>query len=309
MRYFLLAALALLIAVPAAHSSASRSQTPACGSIDRLGLEKQMNAHAAQILAACGRAPASGFDATVGFFGGLGPAPSAYGGTDVDVVTGGEGVYPQVTQSESQTWAQGSTVVMAYNDSRTAPICYSGGSYSLNGGTTWTNLNSRPFCSGHGTGFGDPVVVYDARNSTWIDVDLASGCGGQGLGVWRSADGVTWTIGPCAHSGGSDDRESGWVDNNLSSPFYGRMYLTWNNFAAGQFIYSIYSNDGGLTWSAPVQVQSGGFIRNVQVTTGPDGTVFIAGMNEGAGGLGSRINMLFRTSSTARRTAARAGRA
>ena len=46
-----------------------------------------------------------------------------------------------------------------------------------------------------------------------------------------------------------------------------------------------------------------GFIRNVQITTGPDGTVFIAGMNEGGGGLGGRA----RTSSTARRTAARPG--
>ena len=39
--------------------------------------------------------------------------------------------------------------------------------------------------------------------------------------------------GVCAHNGGSDDRESGYVDNNPSSPFYGRMYLSWNNFAIG----------------------------------------------------------------------------
>ena len=127
-----------------------------------------------------------------------------------------------MTQSETQIWAQGNTVVTAYNDSRTAPSCYSGGSYSTDNGVTFTNLNSRPFCTGHGTGFGDPVVVYDQSHAKWIAVFLASGCGGQGLGVWTSTDGVTWAPGPCAHSGGSDDRESGLVDNNPSSPFYGR---------------------------------------------------------------------------------------
>ena len=55
-----------------------------------------------------------------------------------------------------------------------------------------------------------------------------------GLGVWTSRTAVTWTTGACAHSGSSDDRESGWVDNDPTSPFYGRMYLTWNNFAAGR---------------------------------------------------------------------------
>ena len=107
-----------------------------------------------------------------------------------------------MTQSETQTWAQGNTVVTAYNDSRTAPNCYSGGSYSTDNGVTFTNLNSRPFCTGHGTGFGDPVVVYDQAHAKWIAVFLASGCGGQGIAVWTSPDGSTWTAGPCAHNGG-----------------------------------------------------------------------------------------------------------
>ena len=35
----------------------------------------------------------------------------------------------------------------------------------------------------------------------------------------------------CAHSGSNDDRESMWVDNTPTSPFYGRMYISWNGGA------------------------------------------------------------------------------
>ena len=234
----------------------------------------------------------SQLDASFSSLAHLSRTPDDYGGTDVNLIAGGEGSSPHVTQSETQVWAAGNTVVSTYNDSRTAPSCYQGGSYSTNGGSTWTDLNARPFCSGHGTGFGDPVVVFDALHSKWIAVFLASGCGGQGIGVWTSTDGITWPAGPCAHSGGSDDRESGWVDNNPSSPFYGRAYISWNNFAvSGGALQVIWSNDGGATWTAPVTVVNS-FVRDVQVTTGPDGHVFIASMDEGGGGLGTRTNIV-----------------
>ena len=267
----------VLTGAVAAGASAGKSAHGVCATIGTFQLQKQVNAHAAQILAACGRTPASQEQLNSRFssLAQLRQSPRDYGGTDVNIITGGEGTFPSVTQSETQVWAAGNTVVSAYNDSRTAPSCYSGGSYSTNGGSTWSNLNTRPFCTGHGTGFGDPVVMYDAMHSKWIAVFLASGCGGQGLGVWTSNDGVTWGTGPCAHSGGSDDRESGWVDNNPSSPFYGRAYITWNNFAVGGGAVQVtWSNDGGATWTAPVTVV-GSFVRDVQVTVGPDGHVFV----------------------------------
>ena len=201
-----------------------------------------------------------------------------------------------MTQSEVQVWSQGNTVVATFNDSRTSPSCYSGGSYSTNGGATWTNLNSRPFCSGHGTSYGDPVIYYDIEHSKWVAIFLAAGCGGQGIGVWFSADGITWTVGPCAHSGSGDDRESGWVDNNPASPYYGDQYVSWNNFnVGGGALYVVKSTDGGLTWGAPVQLNAG-FIRDVQITTGPNGNVYVAAMNEGGGGLGGpRTNVIYRS--------------
>ena len=262
-----------------------------CATVEQYSLERQTNIHAAQILASCGRGETGGFALhEFSALRRLGATAPELGGVDRDVTAGAGDVLPHITQSETQTWAEGNTTVVTYNDSKTAPSCYSGGSVSQDNGTSWTYLNSRPFCTGHGTGFGDPVVVYDRAHTKWVAIFLASGCGGQGLGVWTSPDGVTWSTGACAHNGSSDDRESGWVDNDPSSPFYGRIYVSWNNFAVGGGALQVaWSSDGALTWSAPVTVNPS-FNRNVQVTTGVGGTgtVFIASMNEGGGGTAPR---------------------
>src|SRR5205823_4029161 len=135
--------------------------------------------------------------------------PSAIGGPDVDTITGAE-TYPRITQSESFVWGNGNTVVVAYNDGKddtATPVCYGGISYSLNGGATFTRLNPSPYCSGHGASYGDPTVVYNANLGKWYASNLTTGCGGQGIGLWESTNGVTWTTGACAHTGGSDDRQ------------------------------------------------------------------------------------------------------
>jgi len=263
-----------------------------CSQIFELGIDKQENLRATMIRVACG------LDAP-GFAGQDGEgieSPEDF--TNINLITGGE-TLPHVTQSESMVWStpDGSTIVVNYNDSRNAPSNYSGVSVSFDHGATFGRILPSPFASGHGTNFGDPIVVYNNALGKWFAGDLATGCGGQGIGLWTSTDGMNWTVGACAHSGGSDDRESMWVDNNLASPFYGRMYISWNDFAAGQRIFVVHSDDGA-TWSAPVGVNTGGtFIRDIQLTGSPDdgGTVFIAGMDEGGGGVNNRINWIFRS--------------
>ena len=209
------------------------------------------------------------------------------------------------TKSESAVWAStkdnGMTVVVNYNDHNLGQ--YSGTSYSKDGGATFTEILAPPFGSGHGTNFGDPIVVYNAKLDKWFGGDLATGCGGQGIGLWTSNDGVTWTVGACAHVGGNDDRESMWVDNEPSSLNYGRMYISWNDFNNNGSLF-VTRSDNGTTWT-PVQL-SNGFIRDVQVTGTPKGaprpnnapvrsTVFVAAMDEGGGGGATRQNVMFRS--------------
>jgi hypothetical protein len=259
-----------------------------CSQLAAKGIDKQANLHAAAVRAACGtEAP-----------GQTGPVASGHESpeplgpyTNVDVITGAE-TFPHVTQSESMVGSSdGIRVVVNYNDSNTAPTNYSGVSVSNDGGATFTRLLPAPFATGHGTNFGDPLLVYNQSSSMWFAGDLATGCGGQGIGLWTSLDGTSWAPGACAHSGGSDDRASMWADNNPASPFFGRMYISWNNFAVGAGALFVTHSDDGISWS-PVQL-TGGFLRDVQLTGAPDGTVYLAAMDEGGGMLNSRQNWIF----------------
>jgi len=208
------------------------------------------------------------------------------------------------TRSESMVWHSGrpgdNTLVVNYNDHNGNN--YSGTSYSTDGGTTFTQIIPAPFATGHGTNFGDPIVVFNTKLNKWFAGDLVTGCGGQGIGLWTSNDGITWTTGACAHNGGGDDRESMWVDNNPNSRTYGRMFISWNNFSLGGNLQVVYSDDG-TTWTT--KTLSNGFIRDVQLTgtppplPGPNfqfrSTVFVATMDEGAGGLSTRQNVMYRS--------------
>src|SRR5205814_6711140 len=140
---------------------------------------KQMNLHASHVMVKCGRRPGGNPAAGSGPVAGIPHAllhPFNYGGTDADVVTP-DGTYPHVTQSESMVWGNATTIVTNYNDSRLAPGCYSGISYSTDAGTTWHP--STALCSGHGVNYGDPIVVFNANLNTWFAGDLNStGTGG-----------------------------------------------------------------------------------------------------------------------------------
>jgi hypothetical protein len=281
----------LFLAVAAAFVALAASAVPVvaapsiCRSIHSKHVEIQMNLHASETLVKCGimegGSPAKSEETS--------PAPSAlsFSGSDINVITGTE-TYPRVTQAESFVWSNENTIVVSYNDARgdvDSPPNYSGVSVSHDGGVTFTRLGpSSPF-TGHGANYGDPIVVYNKKLSKWFAGDLVGACGTQGIGLWTSTNGDAWTVGACAHTG-NDDRESMWVDNNSASPFYGRMYIAYNDFAAGGALKVIRSDDG-VVWSTPVTL-SLPFRRDVQLTGSPasDGTAFLVGLNENGGGAG-----------------------
>jgi hypothetical protein len=275
-----------------------------CSKIQQLGIDKQENLRAGAIMIHCGKAQGGG--ASLGAFSQLVQslmAPLVYGTTDVNLITGTES-FPNVTQSETFTTANPDNpqqIVVAYNDSRGrnfSPINLSGASVSTDGGATFTRLTKANGQSPFDNTVGDPVILYNKPTATWFTVWLDRGCGGQGLGGYKSTtpwDPNSWTH-YCVHSGSSDDRESGWADNNPASPFFGRMYVSWNDFASGQGIFVRYSTDNGLTWTNQRQVTAT-FIRNVQITGDlATGVVYIAGMDEMGGNTNfNRANKIYRS--------------
>ena len=302
-------------------SSAKAQQTPKiidipglppgfdCATIHDLGIDKQESLRAGLIMIACGEAEggsasASPYRAFSQLVQNL-VAPLAYGAADVDLITGTE-TPPHIIQSETYSTANPDNpnqIVVAYNDSRGAAVNnFSGASVSTDGGTTFTRLTRTTGQSPFTNTFGDPVILYNKTTATWLTVWI-DGNGGCTLGGFKSTtpwDPNSWTH-FCVHSGTSDDRESGYADNNPSSPFFGRMYVSWNDFGQSEQIRVTHSTDGGVTWSAPVNVTNT-FIRNVQITADKvTGDVYIAGMDENGGngctsGCGtSRNNKIYRS--------------
>ena len=62
----------------------------------------------------------------------------------------------------------------------------------------------------------------------------------------------------------------------MASPYYGRLYIAWTDFTDSR-IRSIYSTNGGTTWSAPVILSGAGVdVQGAWPYVGPNGDVYVA---------------------------------
>jgi hypothetical protein len=79
-----------------------------------------------------------------------------------------------------------------------------------------------------------------------------------------------------------DDKEAVTVDNAADSPFANRVYVAWDTVAADQTHQTLriaHSDDGGATWSAPVDVWSTGANVGALPLVGPGGVVHLLWMS------------------------------
>lgn len=301
--YFALPAVLLAVCVlqPSQASAKMTSAGVDCSAINVPSLMMQDNMRAGLILIECGILQGGQPSARNASNSTVPPNVRVSNGSDCSASSDVCGSESMVAASTAD---KGKTIVVNYNANYDNSSSYTGTSYSSDGGVTFKEIQPAPFDNGHGTNYGDPIVVFNSKMGKFFAGDLVTGCGGFGVGLWTSTDGKTWTTGSCAHNGGSDDRESMWADNNPTSATYGRMYVSYNDYTtncgAGGCLFVTYSDDGN-SWSTPKQLNTSTFYRNVQITGSPRGakligkesTVFIASMDEGGGGGNTRQNLMF----------------
>ena len=201
------------------------------------------------------------------------------------------------TAVEPAAASSGSTVVATYQVGRFANGGASniGFAVSRDSGRTWTR-GLLPAVTGESVPPGaehaasDPTVAFDAAHNVWLIATLTLEQGGTRVMVARSSDGDHWSSPMTAAAGPALDKEWLACDNGASSPYRGRCYALYTDDAKNITV-SQSSDDGGITWSAPVRAS--GVLVGTQPAVLPDGTlVTIAGAYAGEQALTGSIESL-----------------
>jgi hypothetical protein len=200
------------------------------------------------------------------------------------------------TQVEPDTFANGATIVAAYQVGRIfdGGACAIGFATSTNNGATWTSGLLPGITKWAGGGPNDRAtdasVAYDARHNAWLISSLtlleAGGVHGNAVVTSRSLDGgLSWSAPFTTATGG--DLDKNWIacDNTPTSPFYGSCYTEWDDHGLGNGLRMSRSTDGGQTWSAPATNNSG--VIGGQPVVRPDGTVIVPTANANETAIGA----------------------
>ena len=142
--------------------------------------------------------------------------------------------------------------------------------YSTNGGLNWGGGDLLP---GSVEISSDPACAYDNLGTihfNYFDNTMVSDRSTNG--------GANWLGRVIIPSNNNFDKNHNTVDNITTSPYYGRIYVVWSNFAASSPpIVLSYSTDGGQSYSYQQQIGqplSGHYEQGANIQTGPNGEVY-----------------------------------
>jgi hypothetical protein len=161
---------------------------------------------------------------------------------------------------------------------------------------------------------GDPVIVYGPKPNRSGGFSYANGARAYyatlasfktGQSAYASPtfpeviavafsdnNGLTWSAPVIATKDNPvtfNDKEAIGVDDNANSPYFGRVYVSWTSFRSATVtgygnepILTVYSTNGGFSFSSAKQLSpagnngTGNGRQGSAITTGPDGSVYIA---------------------------------
>jgi len=183
------------------------------------------------------------------------------------------------TQSENSVFADPSDKnhVLNSNNSTQNPVGQLYGAndfYSFDGGTIW----GGEVAGAGGANSGDPTTAIGLGGRMYVN--YIHNNYGQGIS-YSDDDGQNWTAKLVAPNPGSMcDKNHMWIDNSISSPYEGNLYVAWTNFggsADSEIGFNRSTNDG-VTWSTPINISAainaGSHNQGVNLQTGPNGEVY-----------------------------------
>src|SRR5579863_7781566 len=138
---------------------------------------------------------------------------------------------------------------------------------SSDGGATWTNSHLA-------TGGSFCYDTWDAFNSNG-DAFVSFQCSDQRV-AYKLAGSSTWVASTLTNAGSFPDRDMVTVDNSSSSPFFGSVYIGYDDNGNNNTPYVIFSRDGKSGWTRSAALPHVNPTIGVNVSTGPDGTVYAA---------------------------------
>jgi hypothetical protein len=153
---------------------------------------------------------------------------------------------------------------------------------SFDSGTSWTEAAPLGLEPGW-AGVSDPTLAWDAAGNVYL-VGLAFGPGSSliGMSVYESTDsGRTWSAPNLIHQSPGDDKQCAAGDNDPASPYYGHVYLVWDDLNAGICAFAR-TTDSGASWTGTAGHAPGSALGNgsfsPQVSVASDGTVYVVWM-------------------------------
>ena len=218
-----------------------------------------------------------------------GPPPPALGADALvndrsgDALCAGCGFRP-LTQSETTIAALGNNLLAGWNDSKgfcSPTEAVQGYAWSVDGGVTWSDGGSVPALLSGGRYHGDPVHAVNRKTGDFYILGLyEGGMSGSGLALARghfAGGSFVFDDNRQIAVGGTSFLDKEWfaVDS-----LTGNLYVSWTDFpnAGGDDIVFVRSTDNGLSWSAPVVLNSAAGSGNVQGSrpvVGPDGELYV----------------------------------
>ena len=143
---------------------------------------------------------------------------------------------------------------------------------TFDGGATWINQPITYTAAAGVVNSSDTIVQFDALGNVYVNSLVYNATAPGNYVVSSTNGGLTWSTAVQVDSG-DDDKNWMAVDNNPTSPFFGRLYVCWWD-TTGSNNYCSYSSNRGATWSARVLVGSWsqGFLYPV---VNPNGFVYI----------------------------------